>query len=61
MFRTLGATVETTRSTNCANAPNIPDEFCADSPLTAYGVQTLGATVETTRSTNCAIAPFIIN
>ena len=40
-FEPLASTMRMSRATNCANAPNIRGKFCADSPITAYGVQNL--------------------
>ena len=46
----LTSTMRMSRATNCANAPNIVDEFFADSPLTArffpFGLKPSGRTTD---------------
>ena len=63
-FEPLTSTMRMSRATNCANAPNIVDEFFADSPLTArffpLGLKPSGANYRLARSTNCANAPYSV-
>ena len=57
-FEPLTSTMRTLRATNCANAPNFFDEFCADSPFNCLtDFHGLGDKVRKVRSTNCANAP----